>query len=202
MVLVGFLTTNKKSYSQLSQGDSFISLKTGLLNLNNYSQRNVIGAEVDIMVSDHIGIHYNFLFGRKYFHAPAAPIGGAFAFIFLADGVENLGGAILVGALLTVIPEGVSFNTNLNPNMSLGVKLSPLEFDFIRNENQEFGTDSFVGCSAGLKFSYLFDDKRFRISPFGDYKLFYHKNKTHGFFAGISIGYNLSPQNNDTFEFN
>lgn len=192
---------NSRVNAQLSSGDSFIALKTGILNLNNYTQRNIVGIELDFMVTDNIGIHYNFLAGRKFFHGPAAPIGGSIVMTTLLTGGGDAAGAFVIGLLLCAIPEGVSFNANISPSFSLSAMISPLEFDFIRNDNQQYGTDSFIGGSAGLKFNYLFYDKKIRISPFGVYKLHYHRNNNHGIFGGIAVGYNLSPQVDESHEF-
>lgn len=168
--------------------------------LNNYSPRNAIGFELDVMVNNYIGIHYSVLFSRKYIHSPAGPIGGGFLASRWA-GAGSGDGVFFLLLITSVIPEGVSFNYSITRSLSIGLKISPLEFDYIRNENQLFGQDSFMGGSAGLKLDFLTSLKQFKLSPFVDYKLYYHKNETRGFFGGISVGYNLNPQNNDTFEF-
>ncbi len=201
ILVITLFTFNNIGNSQLLNGDSFLSVKSGILNLNNYSQRNAIGINLDIMVTDNVGIHYDFLIGEKHFHGPAAPIGGGIVMGWMLENSNEFWGPFVIGVLLSVIPEGVSYNINLNPTISLSPYVSPLQFDYIRNADRPTGTDSFVGCGLGFKTNLLLLEKKIRIAPFGEYKMHYHRNKNAGWFAGIALGWNFNRQVEEEFEF-
>lgn len=177
--------------AQLKQGDVTISIQGGRLSLRDFSERNATGINLDITLSNNIGIHYNLSFGRKYFHAPLAPVGGGYVMGFLLKGNGSIGGAVVVAALLSLIPEGVSYNVPFSQKIGISPYISPLQFDFIKQENQTSGADSFAGGALGFKLNFLAAEK-IRISPFGEYKIHYNKNTHPGIYVGVDIGYRIT----------
>jgi len=176
--------------AQLKQGDVTISVQGGRLSLRDFSIRNATGINLDFTLGNNIGIHYNISFGRKYFHAPLAPVGGGHVMGFLLKGNSSLGGAIAMAALLSLVPEGVSYNIPFSQKMGVSPYISPLQFDYIKQENQTSGTDSYACGALGLKFNFLAAEI-IRISPFGEYKIHYNKNTHPGIYVGIDLGYRI-----------
>lgn len=184
----------KNTNAQLKQGDISISAQGGRLSLKDYSIRNATGVNLDFTLGNNIGIHYNVSVGRKYFHAPLAPVGGGYVMGFLLKGDGSFGGAIVVAALFSLIPEGISYNITFNQKIGISPYISPLQFDFIKQENQISGTDAFAGGAMGLKLNLLAAEK-IRISPFGEYKIHYNRNTHPGVYFGIDVGYRITKKN-------
>lgn len=186
----------KDTNAQLRQGDVTLSVQGGRLSLTDFSVRNATGINLDFTLGNNIGIHYNFTFGRKYFHAPLAPVGGGYVMGFLLDGDASLGGAFVVALILSVIPEGISYNIPFNQKTGISPYISPLQFDFIKQENQVSGTDAYAGGAMGLKLNLLAAEK-IRISPFGEYKIHYNRNTHPGLYFGIDVGYRITKKDED-----
>ena len=170
------------SYGQ----DVYVGYKAAYLNMNNFSERRVGGVQLDIVFPDnHLGIHYEFLWGKRYFHMPAAPIGGAFlgiAIAGLSDSSKGMITGVLLGLLLAAIPEGVSYNAEINDRFEFAPYLSPLQFVDINDKGREYA--SVMAGSVGVRFNFHDSDRIFRFSPFIEGQLLYKK----GDYTGLSFG--------------
>ena len=194
-VLIISLLVVLSSNAQMEKGDVYVKAVGGQVSLRSFTPRTFGGAELDVMMNDKWGLHWSFHFGKKYIHTPLAPYAGvALGFIIGSTtdstGSRNIGAGILFGALMAIIPEGISYNINLDKS-TVSPYISPLQFDFIKNNSQKGGTDSYAGGAAGLKFS-VFPAEKHRITFFGEYRIHYYKDIHPGYAVGLKYGFNLS----------
>jgi hypothetical protein len=173
----------------------FLSAKSGYLSIKDFGPRYYGGIELDAMVGDRLGIHYSLLLGEKYFHMPLAPIGGVFAGLAVgkaaADSTKTFGGlgaGLLIGLITSIIPEGVSYNIPVNNTLTLAPYISPLQFEYLKTTE---GQDSFAGGGVGFRLHKNLKENLFRISPYFEYKMHYHRDFHNGFSTGLNFSVNL-----------
>ncbi len=199
LLCIALLCTTLGSQAQTQSGDVFAGARLGYLTLDGFNPRVYGGADLEVMVSDKIGIQYSFLGGKEYFHMPLAPFGGLFVGLAIGStendstGKRNVGAGILFGLLTAIIPEGVSYNIPLESmNSSIAPYISPLQFEYIKSPSQSGGQDSYAGGAVGLRYNYFLG--RIRLSLNAEYKIHYHNPVHGGISAGFGLGYNLSSQ--------
>ena len=185
-------------FSQTKKGSTYISIKSGYLNMKFFEPKIYGGLSLDILAWDKVGIHYDLLFGEYYFHMPLAPFGGAALGVIIASsedstGENRLGLGLLVGAITAIIPEGISYNFKLSNSSTLSPYISPLQYESIgklvtlNNQNASVKYD-YAGGGVGLRYHQYLTNYKIRISPSFEYKIYYSKPFKDGFSAGISVG--------------
>ena len=194
LVVLVLLCACESCFSQIEKGTSYVAIKGGYLNINDYAPRGYGGLELDLLVGEKVGIHYSLLFGEKYFHMPLAPFGGVFVGLAIANKTKDdststskIGLGALIGILTAIIPEGISYNIKLNETSGLAPYISPLQFEYIKS----VGQDSYAGGAIGLRYHQYFSDNSFRISPSIEYKIHYSSPAHGGLSAGLNFAFKL-----------
>ena len=184
----------QSSFGQIEKGTGYVAVKGGYLNINDYAPRGYGGLELDILAGEKVGIHYSILFGQKYFHMPLAPFGGVFVGFAIANNTKEdststgkIGLGALIGILTAIIPEGISYNIELNDHAGLAPYISPLQFEYLKSSGQ----DSFAGGAIGIRYHQYVNDNTMRISPSVEYKIHYHNPAHGGISAGINFAYRI-----------
>lgn len=185
------------SKAQMAKGNVYVSGTAAFVDLDGFTSRWSGGVQLDAMITDKWSIHYNILGGKRYFHMPLAPFGGVFVGLAIGSttdstGSRKIGAGILFGLLTAIIPEGIAYNIHMNNNLVLSPYISPLEFEYITNNSQKGGTDSYAGGGVGLRSHFLLMNGKFRVSPFAEYKIHYAKNIHNGTLLGVQIGMRLN----------
>ena len=182
VLLILTLSFISASYGQ----DVYFGYKFSHLKMNNFSERRVEGLQLDIVFPDnHLGIHYEILWGKRYFHMPAAPIGGAFlgfGIAGLSDSSKGKVAGVLIGLLLAAIPEGVSYNVEVHEMFEFAPYISPLQYVDINDKGREYA--SAMAGSLGVRLNFYSANRIFRFSPFIEGQLLYKK----GDYSGTSFG--------------
>lgn len=192
IALIIFIASFGTSQAQ----EHFVSIKTGQIDLADYTPRFYVGAELDFNFESGFGIHYSLLFGKKYFHMPLAPIGGAFVGLAIIGGSgsdttsRKWGAGILIGLLTAAIPEGIHYNIKVSDAFAITPYISPLQFEYIGRNTRSGGQDSFAGGGIGARFHFYLGGAR--ISPYAEYKIHYHKYIHNGYSAGINVAMKLN----------
>ena len=205
IILILFIFSFGKSFlSQIDKGEGYLSIKGGYINIDDFTPRAYGGIEFDLLAWEKVGIHYSLLFGDNYFHMPIAPIGGFLLGAIIAgsedeDGENRLGVGLVVGLLTAIIPEGISFNIKVNDQIAFAPYISPLQFEYIRNDSKT-KDDSFAGGAIGLRFHHYYYNSQFRISPYMEYKIHYNKYTHPGISAGLNLSYKVKKRSKKSFK--
>ena len=167
------------------------------MQLESFTGRAYGGLELDVMATDRINLHYTFQFGEKYVHTPLAPYGGVFVGLLIGNtedstGSKKIGAGILFGLLTAIIPEGIGYSFPINDHSVIAPYVSPLQFEFLKRRDQKGGTDSYAGGGIGMKWHLLVADSKFRVTPYAEYKIHYHKDLHPGVSYGLNVAMNLS----------
>ena len=176
-----------QGHAQIEKGAIYFGARAGYLSIEDYAPRTYGGLELDVMVTDKIGIHYSILFGEEYFHMPLAPVGGFFVAAAVSDIDEGFGFGLLLGAITAIIPEGVSYNIPLGENSGFAPYISPLQFEYVPSGEG----NTYPGGAIGLRYHQYVGKKLFRVSPMVEYKVHYNKNPHLGISAGLNIALQL-----------
>ena len=198
LLVISCLFCFNMSFSQTKKGSTYISIKSGYLNMKFFEPKIYGGLTLDILAWEKVGIHYDLLFGKKYFHMPLAPFGGAALGVIIASsedstGENRLGLGLLVGAITAIIPEGISYNFNLRNSSTLSPYISPLQYESIGqlvnlNNQNAYVNYNYAGGGVGLRYHQYLSNNKIRISPSFEYKVYYSKPFKDGFSAAISVG--------------
>lgn len=185
------------SKAQMEKGNVYVSGTAAFVDLDGFTSRWSGGVQLDAMITDKWSIHYNILGCKRYFHMPLAPFGGVFVGLAIGSSTDSTGSrkivpGILIGLLTAIIPEGIAYNILVNDNLVLSPYVSPLEFEYITNNSQKGGTDSYAGGGVGLRSQFLLMNGKLRVSPFAEYKIHYAKNIHNGTLLGVHIGMRLN----------
>ena len=98
----------------------------------------------------------------------------------------------MIGILTAIIPEGISYNIELNDHAGLAPYISPLQFEYLKSSGQ----DSFAGGAIGIRYHQYVSDNAIRISPSLEYKIHYHNPAHGGISAGINFAYRIKKKSN------
>lgn len=177
---------------------SYFGVRFGYLKMDNYTPRNYGGIEFDIQFENNVGIQYSFLGGENYFHMPLAPPFGFIAGLAAANSgsvtdstTNKFGLGVLVGVLTAIIPESVSYNIPLSDNFSLCPYISPLQLEFLKNEGDESGNWA-AGLGIGTRLHTYLGNRKFRASPYVEYKIHYQQDAPQGFTFGLNCAVRMS----------
>ena len=172
-----------------------------------YEPKIYSGISLDILAWEKVGIHYDLLFGKKYFHMPLAPLGGGALGFFIAslkDSTDQArpGLGLILGIITSLIPEGISYNIQLSNSSTISPFVSPLQYESIGelitlNNNINASVKyNYAGGGVGLRYHQYLSKNKIRISPSFEYKIYYSKPFKDGFSASISVGLCLNNKEN------
>ena len=182
----------------MSQNKSYFGVRVGYLSMDNYTPKKYGGIEFDFQFDNNVGIQYSFLAGKNYFHMPLAPSFGYIAGLTAAaavpesdEGTDRVAIGIIVGLITTIIPESISYNIPLNDNFSVCPYISPLQLDFLKNEGNAEG-DWIAGLGVGSRLHVYLYDRKFRVSPYFEYKIHYRQDAPQGYTFGLNLAARMS----------
>lgn len=189
--------------SQTFPGDLYLSAKTGYTSLKDFDARFGCGVQADYLLNNNLGIHYSLLFGDKFVHANGGPMLGFFIgreIVNDNDSTDNvlrdLGSGIFLGALFSIIPESISYNHKIGNKFILSPYVSPFQMDFIRDDEQKRGIDTYLGGGLGLTASSYLLNGNLKLSLQGEVKIHYNIQPHQGYFIGFMAGWRLRNKNN------
>lgn len=171
VLLVLVLSFNGNSQLSQSKFNLYGKYSVGYLGTASYQD---IGLTGEWLVHEKVGILYNFdLTYRsdnfRQIHAPMGLVGGPLVMgiglgkAWDGDSTTN-GGLILVGVLMLLVPEGVSYHQPLGYRWDISPYANLLGLDFIKNRTNG---EKFIkySCSFGVRGTYVWREK-FTLSPF------------------------------------
>jgi len=161
---------------------------------NSSTTYNNFGLTGELIVHNNIGVNYNFdLIQRsdnfRQIHTPMGIVGGP---LLIAAGLANVfdgdstsrGGLALVGIVMFLLPDGVSFHQNIGYRWDISPYANVLGIDFIKDRTTG---DSWIkyACSFGVRGTYVLKD-RITFSPFIETRK--TASIPWGFGAGFGVG--------------
>jgi hypothetical protein len=157
---------------------------------NNYS------LTAEFIIHNHFGLNYNFDWmyrsdNIRQVHTPMGLIGGPFLIVkSLANSIGDStgsakGAGIILGILILILPDGLSYHIPIAYNWDLSPYANLLGLDFIKNKNTN---DNFLkyACSFGVKSTYCLSD---RITLSGFLETRQAARFGWGFAGGIGVGF-------------
>lgn len=179
-------------FAQESTSISVIGEYSENFRWSNYSG----GIAVEVPVEDYLAINYKFTIGGSsdkafYIHAPAgAAVGSVILSAFGNNGNSRFITAL--GAVLFVIPEGVTFYPNPDNKARIGIYLSPLGMDYWKKRNN-YEYFRFSGETGG-KLRYALGDGKLDLIAYGGVRYVYNKKdivEPLFLHAGLGICFNF-----------
>lgn len=170
--LLIFILINFIAHSQLISKKGYLGAKYsfGFIDTATYLNTGITG---EYILKNRIGLVYNLEFQKrsdnyKHIHGSIGSLGGPpLIFIGLLSGLSNsyndgtssgsvfglgyLG--VLVGILVTVLPDGVSYHIPFRYNGDISPYANVLGFDYIWNKKMGYSEWKY-GCSFGVKATY------------------------------------------------
>lgn len=158
--------------AQLVTKSGYIGLKSsyGIIDTSTYFN---VGLTGEYFLKSRIGLIYNLEYqkrnnGFKHVHGSIGSLGGPPLILFgLLSGISdssidgNSSGSVfglgylgvLLGVLITVLPDGVSYHIPVNYNGDISPYANVLGFDYIWNKNMAYSEWKYA-CSFGVKGTY------------------------------------------------
>lgn len=179
-------------FAQESTSISVIGEYSENFRWSNYSG----GIAVEVPVEDYLAVNYKFTIGGSsdkafYIHAPAgAAVGSVILSAFGNNGNSRFITAL--GAVLFVIPEGVTFYPNPDNKARIGIYLSPLGMDYWKKRNN-YEYFRFSGETGG-KLRYALGDGKLDLIAYGGVRYVYNKKdiiEPLFLHAGLGICFNF-----------
>lgn len=98
------------------------------------------GINLTFFIGERWGLEYNFSIGatsdRKFYaHSPFGAAAGVWLLANIADGDGDFWGVL--GIILILVPEGISYAIPLPENSALKFKVNPLGFDYLKKNAEE-----------------------------------------------------------------
>lgn len=175
------------------------------------------GISAEYIIFKRFGLNYNLEFQKRtdnyaHIHASVGSLAGPPLIIFgLISGLANSSSDVtnsgsifqlgylgtLVGILITVLPDGVSYHIPIGYKWDVSPYANVLGFDWIRNRKIDYSEFKY-SCSFGVKGSYLLND---RMTAIGFIETRKAAPTGWGIGAGIGLGYlfkireDLNPSN-------
>lgn len=178
--------------------ETYLGFKFGHLEMDNYDGRNYGGLELDIEYESHFGIQYSMLSGKNYFHMPMGPAAGLLLGLVIVNSkplndstINRVGLGIILGLITTIIPESFSYNVPIHDNFSIAPYISPMQLDFLKNEGDLEG-EWYPGLGLGTRFHVYLNDRKFRLSPYAEYKIHYSDQVPKGYTFGLNFAARVS----------
>lgn len=185
------LSISKFLISQESSSISVIGEYSENFRWSNYSG----GIAVEVPVKDHLAINYKFTIGGSsdkafYIHAPAGAAVGSVVLSALGGANNNFFNAL--GAVLFIIPEGLTFYPNPDSKARIGIYLSPLGMDYWKKRNS-YEYFRFSGETGG-KLRYALSEGKVDLMAYGGVRYVYNKKdivEPLFLHAGLGICFNF-----------
>lgn len=145
---------------------------------------------LEVGVSDHFNLRYSLGFGMRsngkfYMHSPVtAPVG----LVLFVSGLGSDGDFVtLLGILMLLVPEGVSFDISLSDQIELSpfIDLNSCEY-FVRNDNNEL--DFLFSGDVGLSAQWYLGDS-FYLTAHSSAMLL--ETRGLGFSGGMGAGFSF-----------
>jgi hypothetical protein len=203
--LVPFLLISVFSLGQLTEKKGYIGLKTsyGFVDTSFYSNYGITG---EYIFENRFGLIYNFEYQRRtdkyqHIHASVGSLAGPPLLLFgLLSGISSsnddsssgsffeLGyfGA-LVGLLITILPDGVSYHIPYGYNGDIAPYANVLGIDYVWNKNVGYSQWKY-SCSFGVKGTY-WHHSNWMMQGFLETRKV--GGTGWGFGAGLGIAYSL-----------
>lgn len=164
-----------------------ISVYTTYQHAGNFGSYTLLG-NLSLNVKPWFSLHYNLGFGmterhRIYVHSPATTGLGMILFLSSLDG--DSGWLSILGILLMIAPEGISFHIKPNNNYILSPYINVNSLDFFHS-NQEFNPH--LSLESGLRLDRNLGQNMV-LSSFLGAKMI--ESKGLGFHIGIGLGWKL-----------
>lgn len=199
LLLFSFVANAQLTQSQFLFSGKYSLGKIDTALYNNYS------LNFEIIVHDNIGLNYNFDLCMRndkvhQVHTPMGLIGGPFLILAsLASGSDDedstssFNGMGVIGFLLLVLPDGVSFHIPAAYRWDISPYANVLGIDFVKNRSTKENWVKYA-CSFGTKVNYVLNDK-FVFSGFMEVR------KTAGiplgFGGGFGVGITFGERNKE-----
>jgi len=168
--LLFFFFYQNLTYSQLTQKKGYVGFKAsyGIMDTSSYQNYGITG---EYLFRNRIGLVYNFEFQKrsdnfKHIHASVGSLAGPpLLLIGLLSGASNLdqtsSGSIfglgylgaVVGLLITVLPDGVSYHFPIGYNWDISPYANVLGIDYVWNKDLGYKQWKY-SCSFGVKGTY------------------------------------------------
>jgi hypothetical protein len=190
-LLLIFIVFSVYSNAQLTQHQFHFSTKYSSGSIDSALYNN-FSLNFEVIVHNNIGLNYNFdlLFRNDnvhQIHAPMGLIGGPLLMLAgLASGSDSTssgGGLVLLGVLLLVLPDGVSFHIPAGYQWDISPYANLLGIDFIKNRTSNENWIKYA-CSFGARVNYVLKDKY-------TFSGFLETRKTAGIPLGIGGGFGI-----------
>jgi hypothetical protein len=169
-ILFVFIALQNLSYSQLTQKRGYVGFKSsfGFMDTSTYQNYGITG---EYLFNNRIGLVYNFEYQNrsdkfKHIHASVGSLAGPpLLLIGLLSGISNAdevsSGSVfslgyfgaLVGLLITVLPDGVSYHIPVGYNWDISPYANVLGIDYIWNKSIGYSKWKYA-CSFGVKSTY------------------------------------------------
>lgn len=160
---------------------------------------------MDVEIYDRWSAHYSIMAGNNYIQMPLGPHLGVLAgreiLASSAPDSATIGesikyfffkpvGAIMIFSLLSLLPEGVSYNLPLSEKLTFSPYISPLQAEFMNKKDNKWIIASELGI--GLQFNQKgLRGNTTRISPYVGYRIRYLKNFRNPLSAGIALKFDI-----------
>jgi len=176
-----------QSTADKEKSEHYIFGAIGVHQYNCYDLNILGGVGLELDIGKNWKLNYRIDGGNNYFHMPMGlPIGGVILLVMLSNSNSSNAGVLLLTAL---IPEGVAYQINLTPSISMSPYVNPLGFDYIGRINCH-KDELDIHCMSSLGGSLNFDIERFRLATFSEYRSSW-TGLRRGWQSGIKIGYRL-----------
>jgi hypothetical protein len=205
-----FLLISNYSLSQLTEKKGYIGVKTsfGFVDTSFYSNYGITG---EYIFKNKIGLVYNLEYHRRtnnfnHIHASVGSLAGPpLILIGLLSGIASSNDATssgsvfglgylgaLLGLLITVLPDGVSYHIPYGYNVDISPYANFLGIDYIWNKNLEYSEWKY-SCSFGLKGTY-WNHSNWMMQGFIETRKV--ASTGWGFGIGLGIAYSLGNNSN------
>jgi len=169
---------------------AYFGANIGNMDLDGFYQRPIVGLEFQYEYKNGFGIEYSLHAGSRYFQMPSSPVlgfitGAAISSSTADEEKSRPGGALLVGILIAIIPEGFYYHIKLNDHFGICPHINPMQLNFIRNNYQD-DSEILFGGTAGIRLFISSPNKKSRFAPFVDYKFQYQGNAGNGLVYGLT----------------
>jgi hypothetical protein len=210
---ITFLFIFSKTESQVTNyhWHTYGKMSGGMIDSSKYVNG---GLSAEYMLFKRIGLNYNLEFQHRtdkynHLHASVGSLAGPpLILVGLISGIANstndssYAGSVfefgylgtLLGLLITVLPDGVSYHFPIGYKWDVAPYANVLGFDWIWN--RDIGYSEFkYSCSLGVKGTYLLND---RLTAIGFIETRKAAPTGWGIGAGIGLGYLFKLRENDT----
>ena len=171
-------------YPSIENGNVFLTIHNGIKKDENERLQAFYGFNPQVMVSEFVGLNYNFNFGKGYGRLPF------FASNFWSEMILTTDDDGILCALfvLALIPEGVTFHIPITSNLKIAPYINFMGSELHKGA-YEGNTKSFRG-SYNIGSSFLYNFNNTIIAPFVEFGGLYNYS-VNGIRTGLALGWVL-----------